>query len=123
MMLELEESLESQAKALTFRRLTPAQWRQSRVRMRHRPQWFVLRRESARQDRWRAVAGPFCAPEDALARLAQLRPLDAQRSARSAARWQVASLSETMRIYCGNVPLLAEDLSESDMPDAALTPG
>jgi len=113
-MLKSEETLQTVAQTLTFRHLTPDQWRMWRRLMRRQPQWFVLRHAGKRSDRWQAVAGPFCSPDDARAALSQLSGANAVSSRRAPERWQVASLTETMRVYRGNVPQLVEDLAAGE---------
>lgn len=113
-MLKPQETLQAAARALTFRHLTPEQWRMWRRLMRRQPQWFILRQSGRRDDRWCAVAGPFCSPEDARAALNRLASPVAGPLRHTSERWQVASLPETMRVYHGNVPLLVEDLTASE---------
>ncbi len=118
-MMEQHESPKDFARTLTFRRLTPAQWRMWKAAMRNKPQWFVLRRPNTRGARWQAVAGPYCTPEAAYSDLFRLSKPGRDAAAQSLYRWQVASLTETMRIYHNNVPQLVEDLVEAE----GLVPG
>ena len=119
-------SLQTAAKALSFRRLSLEQWQMWRTVMRRRPEWFILRQSGKRHERWHAIAGPFCSPEDACAALQRLAGARKRRVRRDSERWQVASLPETMRIYHGNVPLLVEDLATAETlhgsADHACTP-
>jgi len=122
-MVEQHQSLKDFARTLTFRRLTPAQWRMWKVAMRNKPQWFVLRRFNTRGARWQAVAGPYYTPEAAYSDLVRLSEPGRDNPAHALCRWQVASLTETMRIYHNNVPQLVEDLMEAErlMPLPDLT--
>lgn len=113
-MLKSQNTLQAAAKALSFRHLSPEQWRLWRHMMRRRPEWFILRQSGKRHERWHAVAGPFCSPEDARAALERLTGARKHRVRRNSERWQVASLPETMRIYHGNMPLLVEDLTTAE---------
>jgi len=114
-MLRSQETLQAAARALTFRRLTPEQWRMWRRVMRRQPQWYVLRQSGRRRARWHAMAGPFDSPDDARRAQEQLTNPAAERSESASGRWQIASLPETIRIYRGNVPLLVEDLTAEDL--------
>ncbi len=113
-MMEQHESLKDFARTLTFRRMTPAQWRMWKAAMRNKPQWFILRRPNTRGARWQAVAGPYCTPEAAYSDLIRLNRPERDKTTQSLYRWQVASLTETMRIYHNNVPQLVDDLAEAE---------
>lgn len=121
-MLKSQETLQTAARALTFRRLTPEQWRMWRRVMRRQPQWYILRQSGKRHDRWHAVAGPFCSPDDARVALNRLTNAETGRLGSAAERWQVASLPETMRVYRGNVPLLVDDLTAEETRGSECAP-
>lgn len=109
-MKKAHDPLPAAAQSLSFRHLTPGQWQMWRQVMRRQPQWFILRQSGKWHDRWRAMAGPFGSPEEACSARAQIAGEDSRRARLTSERWQVASLTETMRIYHGNVPLLVDDL-------------
>ena len=95
-MFKSQETLQTAARALTFRRLTPEQWRMWRRVMRRQPQWYILRQSGKRHDRWHAVAGPFCSPDDARVALNRLTSAETGRLGSAAERWQVASLPDLL---------------------------
>lgn len=113
-MRKSHESLRAVAQALTFRHLTPAQWHMWRKVMRRQPQWYILHQSGKRHERWHAVAGPFFDPQEACAALYRLTDGQIHPVRRASERWQVASLTETMRVYHGNVPLLVDDLASAE---------
>lgn len=97
-----KQALTSLSKMLTFRRLTPAQWRLWKNAMLQWPQWYVVGRGVWTTERWRAVAGPFLTrgvAQRAAMRLANDGVSEGWVDPRQVYRTQIMSLSELMHVY------------------------
>ncbi len=121
-MSKTRQTLDFFSHHLTFRGLTTEQWTRLKHLMRERPQWYVLRRALWEAGPWQAVGGPFRhrrAAQHRAERWLQAHTGDLGGPPTAEYEVQVASLTETLRIYNNDVPRLVEDLEAAADDDRA----